>query len=58
MLQHRNTDSEASQAAFRCNDELTRYFSYVIAKERLPFPPDNWGEGKEVFKTIIEKSGC
>ena len=44
VLQHRNIASEAFQAVFRCNDELTRYFSYVIAKERLPFPPDNWSE--------------
>ena len=58
VLQNRDyLKSEASQSAYCFDDNLYRYFYYVIQKEGMPFPPCDWKEGRNIFRKIMEVSG-
>ena len=34
------------------NEELFKYFNYVVSQKNLPYPPSSWLEAKKVFIEI------
>jgi len=56
LLNQRNILEEARTLEIQnMEEDLNEYFEYVVASEGLPFPPSDWAQAKNVFRTIIDK---
>lgn len=54
VLEQRDVFTDANNAIMT-DEDLEKYFRYVVMCEKLSFPPNTWDEARQVFKTIIEK---
>ena len=57
ILLHRDVVSESRAIQNVADNDLEKYFYYVVQVEQLKFPPTDWEKAKNVFLKIIESSG-
>lgn len=50
-------ESDAKDRINNSDSNLIEYFDYIVSMEGMQYPPRNWLDGRNMFVTIIRRSG-